>query len=104
MRGGQENRNADGRRRHVRAIRSVNEDIRLNRALWQLTETLAEQTPLTTHQQSPGGGEPPGDEPDRVYSGLVAKLKNEKRDSCSAGQKASDYILNRQSAQENHHE
>jgi hypothetical protein len=43
MRGGQETRNADGRRRHVRAIRSVNEDIRLNRALWRLTEALAEQ-------------------------------------------------------------
>ena len=31
------------RSRDVRAIKSLNEDIRLNRALWKLTESLASQ-------------------------------------------------------------
>jgi hypothetical protein len=43
MRGGQFTRNAQGQRRHVRAVKSLNEDIRLNRALWKLTEALANQ-------------------------------------------------------------
>lgn len=43
IRGGQRTRNADGARRHVRAVKSLNEDIRLNRALWKLTEALAAQ-------------------------------------------------------------
>lgn len=35
--------NAQGRRawRHTRAVKSVNEDVKLNRALWRLTEELA---------------------------------------------------------------
>jgi Domain of unknown function (DUF932) len=41
IRGGQLTRNATGQRRHVRAIKSLNEDVRLNRALWKLTEALA---------------------------------------------------------------
>lgn len=41
IRGGQRTRNANNERRHVRAIKSLNEDIRLNRALWKLTEALA---------------------------------------------------------------
>lgn len=43
VRGGQRTRNAQGQRRHVRAIRSLDEDTRLNRALWKLTEALANQ-------------------------------------------------------------
>jgi hypothetical protein len=43
IRGGQRTRNAQGQRRHVRAINSVNEDVRLNRALWRLTEALTAQ-------------------------------------------------------------
>jgi len=43
IRGGQFTRNANGARRHVRPIRSVNEDVRLNRALWRLTEALTEK-------------------------------------------------------------
>lgn len=43
VRGGQFTRNATGQRRHVRAIKSVNEDVRFNRALWKLTEALANQ-------------------------------------------------------------
>jgi hypothetical protein len=43
VRGGQRTRNAQGQRRHVLAIKSLNEDIRLNRALWKLTEALAQQ-------------------------------------------------------------
>lgn len=43
IRGGQFTRNAQGARRHVRAINSLNEDVRLNRALWKLTEALASQ-------------------------------------------------------------
>jgi hypothetical protein len=37
--------NAQGRRswRHTRAVKSVNEDTKLNRALWRLTEELAKQ-------------------------------------------------------------
>lgn len=44
IRGGQRTRNAQGARRHVRAINSLNEDVRFNRALWKLTEALHEQT------------------------------------------------------------
>lgn len=43
IRGGQRTRNAQNQRRHVRAIKSLNEDVRLNRALWKLTEALANQ-------------------------------------------------------------
>jgi hypothetical protein len=40
--GGLSGRSRSGRRVKTRAIRSVTEDVRLNRALWRLTERLAE--------------------------------------------------------------
>lgn len=42
MKGGVRGRAASGRRTRTRAINSVNEDVRLNRAMWKLTEHLAE--------------------------------------------------------------
>jgi hypothetical protein len=41
VRGGQRTRNANGARRTVRAIKSLDEDTRLNRALWRYTEAVA---------------------------------------------------------------
>ncbi|KGK43256.1 hypothetical protein LH51_01045 [Nitrincola sp. A-D6] len=41
MKGGLSGRSATGRHTRTRAIRSVTEDVRLNRALWQLTEHFA---------------------------------------------------------------
>ena len=42
MKGGLSGRSAKGRHTRTRAIKSVSEDVRLNRALWQLTEHFAE--------------------------------------------------------------
>ncbi|TXH16364.1 MAG: DUF932 domain-containing protein [Hyphomicrobiaceae bacterium] len=42
IRGGVRQVNADGRRSRARAVKSVKEDLRLNKALWTLTERLAE--------------------------------------------------------------
>jgi hypothetical protein len=42
LRGGDRGRAASGRRTTTRPVKSVGEDIRLNRALWTLTERLAE--------------------------------------------------------------
>jgi hypothetical protein len=42
LRGGDKGRAATGRRITTRPVKSVGEDIRLNRALWTLTEKLAE--------------------------------------------------------------
>jgi hypothetical protein len=42
MRGGIRSRTETGRRQTTRAIKSVNEDVRVNRALWMLTERMAE--------------------------------------------------------------
>lgn len=41
MRGGLNGRSSSGRRTRTREIKSVNADVRLNRALWQLTEHMA---------------------------------------------------------------
>jgi len=41
LKGGIPGRSANGRHTHTRPIRSVTEDVRLNRALWQLTEHFA---------------------------------------------------------------
>lgn len=41
MRGGDRGRNATGRRTTTRPIKSVNEDMRTNKALWRLTEEMA---------------------------------------------------------------
>jgi hypothetical protein len=42
IRGGDRGRASTGRRTTTRPVKSVNEDIRLNRALWALTERMAE--------------------------------------------------------------
>jgi hypothetical protein len=42
LRGGDRGRAATGRRMITRPVKSVGEDLRLNRALWTLTEKLAE--------------------------------------------------------------
>jgi hypothetical protein len=42
LRGGDRGRSASGRRTTTRPVKSVGEDLRLNRALWTLTEKLAE--------------------------------------------------------------
>ncbi len=42
IRGGVRQVNADGRRTRARAVKSVGEDLRLNRALWALTSKMAE--------------------------------------------------------------
>lgn len=41
IKGGNVGKNTSGRLRHTRGIKSVKEDIRLNRALWLLTEQMA---------------------------------------------------------------
>jgi len=41
LRGGDRGRAATGRRTTTRPVKSVGEDLRLNRALWTLTERLA---------------------------------------------------------------
>lgn len=41
IRGGMRGRATTGRRLHTRAVNSVNEDVRLNRALWRLTEEFS---------------------------------------------------------------
>jgi hypothetical protein len=41
LRGGDRGRAASGRRTTIRPVRSVGEDLRLNRALWTLAERLA---------------------------------------------------------------
>jgi hypothetical protein len=41
LRGGDRVRSASGRRTTTRPVKSVAEDLRLNRALWTLTERLA---------------------------------------------------------------
>ena len=46
MKGGLPGRSRSGRRTRTRAIRSVHEDVRLNRGLWHLTEQMAEQRGL----------------------------------------------------------
>ena len=43
LKGGLRGRSGTGRRTRTRAIRSVGEDVRLNRGLWNLTEQLAER-------------------------------------------------------------
>ena len=43
LKGGLPGRSRSGRRTRTRAIRSVHEDVRLNRGLWHLTEQMAEQ-------------------------------------------------------------
>ena len=43
LKGGLRGRSRTGRRTRTRAIRSVGEDVRLNRGLWNLTEQLAER-------------------------------------------------------------
>ena len=43
LKGGLRGRSRRGRRTRTRAIRSVHEDVRLNRGLWNLTEQLAER-------------------------------------------------------------
>jgi len=43
LKGGLPGRSRSGRRTRTRAIRSVGEDVRLNRGLWDLTERFAEQ-------------------------------------------------------------
>jgi hypothetical protein len=42
LRGGDRGRSASCRRATTRPVKSVAEDLRLNRALWTLTEKLAE--------------------------------------------------------------
>jgi hypothetical protein len=42
LKGGLRGRSRSGRRTRTRAIRSVTEDVRLNRALWRLTEHFTE--------------------------------------------------------------
>jgi hypothetical protein len=42
LRGGDRGRAAIGRRTTIRPVRSVGEDLRLNRALWALAERMAE--------------------------------------------------------------
>jgi hypothetical protein len=42
LRGGDRGRASTGRRTTTRPVESVGEDLRLNRALWTLTEKLAE--------------------------------------------------------------
>lgn len=41
LRGGLRGRSASGRRSTTRAVKSVNEDVRINRALWRLTEEMS---------------------------------------------------------------
>lgn len=43
IKGGLRGRNANGRRTSTRAVGGLNEDVRLNRALWTLADRLAEQ-------------------------------------------------------------
>lgn len=43
IRGGLYGRNAQGRRAHTRGVNSINEDTRINRALWQLAEEMQKQ-------------------------------------------------------------
>ncbi len=47
MKGGLLGRSVSGRNSRTRAIQSVTEDVRLNRALWQLTQEFSTQTPLS---------------------------------------------------------
>lgn len=42
LRGGMQTRSRNGRRGQTKAIKSVGEDVRINRALWTLTEKMAE--------------------------------------------------------------
>ncbi|OUK99222.1 hypothetical protein BZL69_05595 [Escherichia coli] len=42
LKGGLQGRSAKGKRIHTRAIHSIDTDIKLNRALWVMTETLLE--------------------------------------------------------------
>ena len=42
MRGGMQGHNAEGQRRRLRGITSVDADTKLNRALWVLAERMAE--------------------------------------------------------------
>ena len=46
IKGGISGRNAAGRRTTTRAVAGVNEDVRLNKALWKLTEALAQHKGL----------------------------------------------------------